>query len=31
MIRKGKAVWTGQIRDGKGTLTTESGVLSDAP
>ncbi|HSN72788.1 MAG TPA: OsmC family protein [Steroidobacteraceae bacterium] len=29
MIRKGKAVWTGKIRDGKGTLSTESGVLDD--
>ena len=30
MKRKGSAVWRGGIRDGKGTVSTESGVLSDA-
>ncbi|HYE15014.1 MAG TPA: OsmC family protein [Pyrinomonadaceae bacterium] len=30
MIRKGSAVWQGGIRDGRGTVSTESGVLSDA-
>ena len=30
MIRKAKAVWRGTGRDGKGTLTTDSGVLADA-
>jgi osmotically inducible protein OsmC len=30
MIRKGKAGWTGKIRDGKGTVTTQSGVLNEA-
>ena len=28
MIRKAKAVWRGTGRDGKGTLTTDSGVLA---
>lgn len=28
MKRKASAVWTGGIRDGKGTISTESGVLS---
>lgn len=31
MIRKAKAVWRGTGRDGKGTLTTDSGVLSESP
>ena len=30
MRRKGSAVWQGGIRDGKGTVSTESGVLSNA-
>jgi osmotically inducible protein OsmC len=30
MKRKGSAVWQGGIRDGKGTVSTESGVLSNA-
>jgi len=30
MRRKGSAVWRGGLRDGKGTVSTESGVLSDA-
>lgn len=29
MKRKGRAAWRGGIRDGKGTVSTESGVLSD--
>jgi osmotically inducible protein OsmC len=28
MIRKARAVWRGTGKDGKGTLTTDSGVLS---
>ena len=31
MIRKARAVWRGTGRDGKGDLTTDSGVLSQAP
>jgi len=30
MLRKGSAVWRGGIRDGRGTVSTESGVLSEA-
>ena len=30
MIRKGSAVWKGGLKDGKGTVSTESGVLSNA-
>src|SRR5712692_2086914 len=30
MKRKASAVWKGGLKDGKGTITTESGVLSDA-
>lgn len=30
MKRTGSAVWQGGIRDGKGTVSTESGVLRDA-
>lgn len=29
MKRKGRATWKGGIRDGKGTVSTDSGVLSD--
>jgi lipoyl-dependent peroxiredoxin len=29
MKRKGSAVWKGGIKDGKGTVSTESGALSD--
>lgn len=29
MKRKASAVWTGGIKDGKGKLTSDSGVLSD--
>jgi osmotically inducible protein OsmC len=28
--RKGSAVWTGGLKDGKGTVSTPSGVLSNA-
>ena len=31
MIRKAKAVWRGTGRDGKGDLSTDSGVLADTP
>jgi osmotically inducible protein OsmC len=31
MKRTGSAVWQGGIRDGKGTVSTESGVLDGAP
>jgi osmotically inducible protein OsmC len=31
MIRKAKALWHGTGRDGSGTLTTDSGVLSATP
>ncbi|HEX7076853.1 MAG TPA: OsmC family protein [Candidatus Eisenbacteria bacterium] len=30
MVRKGSAVWRGGLKDGKGTVSTESGVLADA-
>ena len=30
MNRKGSAVWRGGLKDGKGTISTESGVLSEA-
>ena len=30
MLRKGSAVWQGGVRDGRGTVSTESGVLSQA-
>ena len=29
MKRKASALWKGSLRDGKGTISTESGVLSD--
>jgi osmotically inducible protein OsmC len=29
VIRKGSAVWQGGLKDGKGTVSTESGVLSN--
>ncbi|MFC0409216.1 OsmC family protein [Roseomonas elaeocarpi] len=29
MQRSGSAVWSGTLRDGKGTISTESGVLKD--
>ena len=31
MIRKAKAVWKGTGRDGTGSLTTDSGILSSTP
>ena len=31
MLRKAGAVWKGGLKDGKGTLTTESGVLRATP
>ncbi|MBI4432800.1 MAG: OsmC family protein [Candidatus Omnitrophica bacterium] len=31
MIRKASAVWTGGLKDGKGTVSMESGVLSQTP
>jgi lipoyl-dependent peroxiredoxin len=30
MIRKASAVWNGPLKEGKGTISTESGVLSKA-
>lgn len=30
MDRKGSAVWSGGIKDGKGTVSTQSGVVQDA-
>ena len=30
MKRKAHAVWNGAVKEGSGTITTESGVLSDA-
>jgi lipoyl-dependent peroxiredoxin len=31
MIRKASAVWNGTLKEGKGTITTDSGVLSSTP
>ena len=31
MIRKASAVWKGSLKEGKGTISTESGVLSTTP
>lgn len=31
ITKTGSAHWTGQIKDGKGTISTESGALSDHP
>lgn len=31
MNKKGSAVWQGGIKDGKGAISTETGVLKDAP
>ena len=31
MIKKAWAVWTGGIKDGGGTISTETGVLKEAP
>jgi osmotically inducible protein OsmC len=30
MVRKASAVWNGSLKEGKGTISTESGVLSNA-
>src|SRR5258706_3177668 len=31
MIRKASAVWNGSLKEGKGTISTDSGVLSTTP
>lgn len=31
MVRNASAVWMGSLKEGKGTLTTQSSVLSDTP
>src|ERR1700693_500554 len=31
MKRSGSAVWSGGLKDGKGTVSTESGVVSNVP
>ena len=31
MKRSGSAVWQGGLKDGRGTVSTESGVVSGAP
>ena len=31
MVKKGSAVWKGTIKEGGGTISTETGVLRDAP
>jgi lipoyl-dependent peroxiredoxin len=31
MIKKGSAVWKGSLKEGGGTISTESGVLKNAP
>jgi osmotically inducible protein OsmC len=31
MIKKASAVWKGGLKDGTGTISTETGVLRDAP
>jgi lipoyl-dependent peroxiredoxin len=31
MIRKASAVWNGTLKEGKGTVSTESGVLAQTP
>jgi osmotically inducible protein OsmC len=31
MIRKGSAEWRGSLKEGKGTVSTESGALAKAP
>jgi osmotically inducible protein OsmC len=30
MLRKASAVWTGSLKEGKGSITTESGLLNNA-
>jgi osmotically inducible protein OsmC len=31
MVRKASAVWKGSLKEGKGTISTESGALSSTP
>ncbi|HEY9280737.1 MAG TPA: OsmC family protein [Eoetvoesiella sp.] len=31
MIKKASVVWKGSLKDGEGTISTETGVLKDAP
>lgn len=31
MIKKGSAVWRGTIKEGEGTISTETGALNNAP
>jgi osmotically inducible protein OsmC len=31
MVRKASAVWNGSLKEGKGTISTDSGVLSKTP
>ena len=31
MIKKGSAAWKGSLKEGTGTISTETGVLRDAP
>jgi osmotically inducible protein OsmC len=31
MIKKGSAIWNGSLKEGGGTISTESGVLKNAP
>lgn len=31
MIKKGSAIWRGTVKDGQGTISTETGALSNAP
>lgn len=31
MSKKGSAVWKGSIKEGQGTISTQTGVLQDAP
>jgi osmotically inducible protein OsmC len=31
MTKKGSAVWKGSLKEGGGTISTETGVLKEAP
>jgi lipoyl-dependent peroxiredoxin len=31
MVRKASAIWKGSLKEGKGTISTESGALSNTP
>ena len=31
MVKKGSAVWKGTVKEGGGTISTETGALRDAP